>query len=278
MYKVIHDREAAARKGCRAVEAETTSKTRAIPKSHTSRGNKLNFHKMKRFFVIIGIISLVIVVNGCKSLSLSTLEPKMKNKYLLPSLSPILDVESFGSVFGLIKTTGYGSVGGVSKTMGRGYGIGYGSISMKSTTYSNPILNDIDVIFNRDVENICHLSGTPKGSIKCRLIVGKEKIYGGAGWAVLSGFTLCIPNLFGMPIMSPKCNLQIEVTIFDNNNSVVGRYTSDFRKQKTYVALYWGYSYNNSMKRNARLIFTGCMEDIKRQIEKDYTRLIEALK
>ena len=38
-----------------------------------------------------------------------------------------------------------------------------------------------------------------------------------------------------------------------------------------------GYSYNNSMKRNARLIFIRCMEDIKRQIAKDYDRLVKAL-
>ena len=241
------------------------------PKDQTSRGNKIK----GVFLILVAMISFGF--NSCKTLDMATLSPKVKNENLLPPLNSVLDVESFGSVFGLTKTIGYGSFGGASKNIGRGYAIGYGTTSMKSTTYSNPILNDIEVIFNRDVENICNLLGTPKGSMKCRVIVGEEKIYGGAGWAVLSGFTLCIPNLFGMPIASPKGNLQIEVTIFDNNNSVVGKYTSDFHKQKTYVALYWGYSYNNSMKRNARLIFIGCMEDIKRQIAKDYDRLVKAL-
>jgi len=251
----------------RAMETRDHSKNGASLKSHTSRG---------KIFVILVVVAFGF--NSCKTLDMSTLSPKMKNENLLPPLNPVLDVESFGSVFGLTKTTGHGSVSGASANIGGGYAIGMGSISMKSTTYSNPVLNDIDVLFNRDVENICNLSGTPKGSIKCRLIVGEEKMSGGIGWGLLSSVTLCIPNLLGMPIRSPKCNLQIEVTVFDNNDSVVGRYTSNFRKQKTYIALYWGYSYNDSMRRNARLIFTDCMEDIKRQIGKDYTRLMDALK
>ncbi len=160
----------------------------------------------------------------------------------------------------------------------------YGYGATYSSTTANPAFNDIKTIFERDLENISQISGAPKGSIRCRAIDGKSKdgkhrmSVEAFSLAVASGLTLCTANLVGMPISCSKSKLQIEVTILDSNNNVIGRYISDFHKSKSYVAMYWGYSLSQAPRKDARYVFTACMEDIKYQIEKDYTRLTEALK
>jgi hypothetical protein len=42
--------------------------------------------------------------------------------------------------------------------------------------------------------------------------------------------------------------------------------------------MYWGYSFANAPRKDARMVFTAAMNDIKRQIANDYTRLADALK
>ena len=232
-------------------------------------------YSRQKFIILLAFILFTITVNSCKSLYLSTLEPRGRNEKLLPPLTPILDDRSFASIFGEGRTSGTGGgvsyrspyLGNISTTVG-----GWSAI-----TYPNPRINEINVIFQRDLENICEIYGTSKGNIKCSAIVGRNK-EGGIGLALLSGFLLCVPNLFGMPIGAWKSELQIEISIYDVSNNLVGRYTSDFHKQKTYSALYWGYKYGDAEAKNVRAIFTECMADIKRQIQKDYQRLSDALK
>jgi hypothetical protein len=198
--------------------------------------------------------------------------PQVKNEKLLPPLTPVIDAQSFGTVFGLGTTVGSSS--GVGYNVGGGVVVGGGTAN--STTYSSASLNDINTIFSRDIENISVLYGQAKGTIMVRLIEGKEtKLH---YWPLfLSALTIYTINLFGVPIDYSATKLQIEVTILDEKNNVVGKYTSDYRKEKSIIAMYWGYSMENAPKRSARIAFTECMKDIKRQIANDYDRLAAAL-
>ena len=249
------------------MEAANHSKNSAMEaenhvKHGTSSMNKGNFLRKTCFALLAA--GVIFSANSCKSLDYATLSPKMKNDKLLPPLTPTLDVASLGSVFP------------ITQSVGSGY-VGYGTVSVYTSTHTNPVMNDLDVIFQRDIStNICDgLTGTAKGSINCRAVVGKERRP--RTWLVISGLTLCIPNLFGMPFGSSTAELQIEVTIFDGNNNIAGRYTSDIHKQKSYMAMYWGYSESDVYRKNARFVFTACMEDIKQQISRDYDRLIRTL-
>jgi hypothetical protein len=238
-----------------AMEADTISKTLTI------RGNRFRNTRKILFIVTIGV--LMFGVNSCKSLDSSTLHPKMKSEKLLPPLTPVLDVESFASRFPLAVT--YGAGDGVSAVSG---------------TRSNPHIADFNLIFQRDVEkNISEfdlMGEEKKGTIKCSFIDASGK-YKGVVWNVISWFTLGIPYLFGMPANVREDEMQIEVSIFDIENRLVGRYRSDVHKNTSYNAMYWGYKEAVLPHINYRLIFTKCMEDIKRQIEKDYSKLYDAL-
>jgi hypothetical protein len=273
MYKYFQTSEATAIRDCGAVGAETILKTRENQKILTSMGN-FKMKKRINISILLVMICIAMTINSCKPLYLATLEPKTKNERLLPSLNPILDEKSFASIFG------------ESRSSGTGRGVGYRNSYMGNwstttgrwnvTTYPNPRINEINVIFQRDMANICELYGDTQGSIKCSAVVGNNKLNQGVG--VPSALLLCIPNLFGAPLFCWKTQLQIEVSVYDNNNKLIGRYISDFYKQKTYVALYWGYSLGNSEPKSVRAVFTECMEDIKNQIAKDYDNLNAALK
>jgi len=229
--------------------------------------------------IILSLSTLIfcLCLSGCKSLNPTLLNPQMNNERLLPPLTPVFNEESFGTVIPLFISSGD------SKMFGLGFGSSSTEVAIiqsfsKTITYRNPVINDLKTIFERDVErNITASSnGQQNGTIKCRLIDGKHSE--GLGWCIFSSVTLGLFNLLGMPVSSNKYNLQIEVAIFDNNNNLVGRYTSDFHNQKSYMALYWGYSESNAPRNSARIAFTKAMEDIKQQIEKDFDRLNRALR
>ena len=237
-----------------AMEADTISKNGQSSKSHTSRVN---------LFIVAAILTLFAIVSGCRSVNTSLLRPKTKIEKLLPVLTPVFDDLSFSRRFVSLIATGVGTA-----TTGE-------SVTYSMPTYYNPNVSNFFSIFQRNVEdNICVSDlSKPKGSIKCSLIdaYGNMK----TGWAILSVCLLCIPNLFGLPLLGIENELQIEVSIFDSKNDLVGRYRSDLYKEKSYFAMYWGY--NAPEIRNNIVAFTKCMEEIKHQIEKDYDRLNAAL-
>ena len=244
------------------VGVETHSEKREYQKILRVWGNKLR--NMKQLSFVVGVVVLMLNISGCRTLGPETLIPKVKNEKLLPSLTPVFDYESFYTVFPMSTMVGVVSSGGV----------------MSGSTSKNPVLEGFNTIFQRDVRgNVCkfdpnELDEKTNGKMRCSLVEasGKVRIW----WAIPSGLTIFVANLFGMPLMSESHKLQIEVNIYDRNDKRVGRYTSDLHKDKAYTALYYGY--NNPTQKCNRLIFTQCMEDIKQQIAKDYDRLNEALK
>jgi hypothetical protein len=217
--------------------------------------------------ILMILLAFSLGLSSCRSLDPSTLNPKGQLGNLLPSLIPEYHVASFGSIFPISQLV----------EIGRSTTIGSGVISNTTgATSANPIHNDIDVIFEHDVENISNRNGTVKGIIKCRAIDGMAQPTGD-GWRLLSIFTLGTINLLGVPVRSYKTVLGIEVSIYDINNNRIGRYTSNFYNNTAYAALYWGYSEKDLPRKTARSAFTSCMNDIKNQIAKDYNRLSQAL-
>ncbi len=227
--------------------------------------------KLLFFFLIVTSLT------GCKTLYLSELNPTQKyGNTSLPSLTPLIDVSSFETVFAASSTT-TSSAGYMS-----GFNIGntpyvVGNSLSTSSTFRNPTINDLKVIFENDVRNnICTKYGANKGYISCSVVTGANYNPLGAWW-----LTWCVGcgfwQLLGVPTGSAKTYLQIQVNIFDINKNLVGSYTSPYIKSKAYVALYWGYTSATARRKTARDAFKECMDDIKKQIANDAKRLTAAL-
>lgn len=228
---------------------------------------------MKR---IAFLLLIVLSLSGCKALYLSELTPTTKYGTALPPLIPLIDAGSFETVFAATSTststTGYAT----------GFNIGnksyiVGNSTSTSNTFRNPTLNDLRVIFENDVKNnICEKYGSNKGYISCSVVTGANYKPMGAWW-----LTYCIGcgiwQLLGVPTGAAKTYLQIQVDIYDMNKNLIGTYTSPYIKDKAYIALYWGYSGNNALRKTAQTAFKECMDNIKRQIAADSQRLNRAL-
>jgi len=206
---------------------------------------------------------------------MADLKPELQNSFLLPALEIKVDLNSFESVYSVGYSTG--TTAGYGTSVSTHSVVGFGSV--QSSINRDPRVQDAITIFERDVKNnITNPIGEKKGYITCRIANGSAKA-GCFGFSILSGFTLMIPNLLGMPFGCNKTYLDVEVEIYDLKNNLIGRYNAQ-GYDKTWVAMYYGYSDfgpDKSAKPVARIssinAFKSAMNEIKRQIENDYSRV-----
>ncbi len=211
------------------------------------------------FLVAVCLVGALSGLSSCRTVKYSELSPIGAIPTLLPPLDATIDVRSLERVFGATFTQGYVSDFGF-----------YGGI-----TYSNPLVQDIITLYQRDMRNIAEEYGQIRGTAVCRLVDG-EVGAGGFGWTLLSGMTLFIPNLAGMPLVYVKAAMQLEMSVFDLEGALVGRYTSDYHEERVPVALYHGYG-GDAVLKVAIDSYKSCMADIRNLVELDFNRIISAL-
>ena len=216
--------------------------------------------KKNLFALLLVAVSLV----GCRSYSALESTPVAQLPAKLPAMEVVLDEQSFATVAGLNDHESVGVVWG---------GFRYTDISITESStrsYASADLNNIKSLFlNNMYNNIITKIGEKKGAVVCRLVAGKDKP--NYGFAVLSGVTLCIPNLFGMPFASNATTMVVEMDFLDANNNVVATYQSKQYKVKKYAAMYWGY--DDPSEVTIAETFKLCLEDINAQIKSDYAQL-----
>ena len=203
---------------------------------------------------MVGVLTIV-GITSCRTVEFSEMSPTGRIPQLLPPLEAKIDVWSLESVLGATVTSGSVSDFGF----------------YESVSYANPMIQDLVTLYERDMRNITDEYGVTRGEAVCRLVDGDVGA-SGLGWAYLSGLTLFIPNVFGMPILNIKASMQLEMSIFDGRGMLVGRYTSDYHRRRVPVALYYGYGSDASLKATID-VFKACMTDIKGRIEPDFNRL-----
>lgn len=131
-------------------------------------------------------------------------------------------------------------------------------------------------IFERELEtNICDDYGEKLGSIELVLIDNRIKETG-LGFSVLSGFTLFIPNLVGMPMDSFDYSLEFEIRIFANNGERVWKhaYSSQGRVYSVIFNGFKSWSTDDQLKQFKELL-EQCKRDLSRDSSLIRTRLDE---
>ena len=97
-------------------------------------------------------------------------------------------------------------------------------------------------------------------------------------WSVLSGLTLMIPNLVGMPFASGTVYSNVHIRLLDKKGRLIKRYQAS-AEDTEYVAMWWGYRDTPDQIwafkiRTYRKALTKALE----QIKSDHTFLVEKLK
>lgn len=233
---------------------------------------------MKRlyiFFTTAIIISTFSFLFGCSSVPLRSLTPDGINLVALPPLEPQIDVESFETAYPLSGTIVRGSVGAFGAPALGGV-VSAGSFSGVKSERKDIRLQDTAIIFERDVRNnICLTGDVSAGYAICKIAAAATNS-GGLGYAFLSGCTLGLLNLCGMPAAVSKMDLDVEVELRDIHNNTIGRYQG-YGTGTAYWAAWWGYDSASFTRVSNIEAFKMAMQSIKNNINRDAPRLIRKL-
>src|SRR6185437_7946123 len=103
---------------------------------------------------------------------------------------------------------------------------------------------DINTYFEREVDE---LMTNPYGATKGYIVLKVSNIetrVAGMGFALLGGFTVCIPFFFGVPMRGAKSSVEVEISVLNMKNELLGKYRgSGYRR--FYGSLYNGKLYTD---------------------------------
>ncbi len=215
--------------------------------------------------VILLFVSVLLMLSSCRSVRLVEVNPHDKISELLPALYVEADVYSFEEAL----YTTYDSPMLATPYEYDPYGIPYQPIRAKN-------VQNLITVYEQDVmTNVINPYGEKKGIIDCRITQSNIRgVFN--GFSALSMVTLGIPNLFGMPLSAGKAELEVEVSVYDLEDKLIGRYLAR-GKGKEYVGLYFGYYPDDAKLEATNEAFIEAMHDIKSQISADADRLNKEL-
>jgi len=139
--------------------------------------------------------------------------------------------------------------------------------------YKKKILSEVtdayslisDYVFNEIVDSTILNQSNSKGYIKLKLIKSNDKNKVGIFFTVTSGLLLFTPNLVGYPFTSAKYKVNLEATIYNNENQKIKTY-STVGIGKAYMALYWGYGIRNTIRTTQSKAVYSALTELKKQI------------
>ncbi len=214
------------------------------------------------------LIAVLVGFGSCKSLEQDVFMPDYQNTSLLPRLTCWIDQPSFENAFGANSYSVKPSYDlknpyGLTETP---YGKGVHEITEKTKLYTaeKRIQDAATVFVNEVTENICDPTTRKKGNIVLR--AGSIYNKNNYKWSWLSGFTLGLGNLFGMPLCANVTELEVIVEIYDSRNNLVAEF-NERGYGKEYMAFYHGYY--EFQRRAATLALQDGLMKIKELIEKD---------
>ncbi len=142
---------------------------------------------------------------------------------------------------------------------------------------TNVIANTDEIkLFTDEVENnLIDPYGDKYGyiAIKRNIIEAKS---GGLGYTIAGGLTSGIPWLFGLPMSNIKYKIEIELRILDRNNKLIGKYSATGESKVT-VALYYGYSGADAVRKSYLEAMLEAFDKIRPKIQKDSKRINDTL-
>ena len=226
---------------------------------------------MKYAFFVIILCSLT----ACRSIKDSDFAVGEPNRFLLPALEVRYDVFSFQ----------YLSALNFFEVPESNLDETFHADSAKFLTAMtlSQRAHDIITLFDQEVRsNIISSDERMQGYLVCKIANGKTERK--LGFAVLSGLTFGIPNLFGMPIGRVNTSLELQVAIYNRDKELVKTYTAPC-DGRAWIALYYGYSEKgNNMQespvyRKANIeAFKCALAKIKHAIEEEHDKLLFLLR
>lgn len=219
-----------------------------------------------RFFYLILFGTLFL---SCRTVKDSHLYTNDSNQVLLPSLEPYVDLMSFQRAYSSFQLLREPDRYEFSKAIDID-----SALLVSSMFQTNRVIDNLFIFEHEVYNNITDTTSQEKGYIVCRIKNGSVNP-GNYTLAVISGLTLFITNLLGMPISKVDTSLELEVIIYNNSKEKVASYNAQ-GEGRAWLAMYYGYSdFGNPREETALyrkssiLAFRSAINNIKEQINKD---------
>ena len=116
-----------------------------------------------------------------------------------------------------------------------------------------------NIVRNEINQNITSNSGQKAGKIE--VVCEQARLKQNLGWAVLSGGTLFMANLIGLPFTSTKIDLSLSFNILDINGDIIDSYKYSTSK-KSAMGLYYGKDVSVCMVEAVKEIMQNFRNDI----------------
>ena len=137
-------------------------------------------------------------------------------------------------------------------------------------------VEDVFTLLERDMaDNITTTSAETYGRMRFKLLHYNRPLRG-MGWVIPSITTMFIANAVGMPIANIWVELELQMEITDANGKVLVHYVAP-GKGKTPMALYYGYTASDAIRRANLKAIKDAMKHIKQEMNADVPMLTEKL-
>jgi hypothetical protein len=171
---------------------------------------------MKGIISYVSILIILLLSSGCASVDPKIFKPQEKTtKQILPLELHIIDKTDINN---------------------NQFPVNYNEYLKKTIP-----LETRYIIYNEFLNNIKTQNNTQYGYAILKMT--REGFKMGITFAIISGITLLIPNLFGFPFGSLDLDINMELEILDSNKKSIQKYKAK-GSDTEYYALYWGYSSN----------------------------------
>jgi hypothetical protein len=224
-----------------------------------------------RFFLLFVLFS----TSQCKTISIKDLQPKGAFSHKLPRLTPIFNVYPI-PIYPQAYFTQVDSATRqpillppvLDSAEVRG---------IRNSYFQDRNASELEVYFSRDVQrNMTMNSGGNAGFISCTITAFEQpEIYSG-GLLFLHFITIGIPTILGVPYAQSKSEIEIQVSIKNLKNEIIGTYVGYGKDSKT-TGAYYGYRTSQIQRASGLTAFKEAMEEVKKQIEVDAARLEKLL-
>ena len=213
--------------------------------------------------------SVMLVLSACKSVTFNDLKLYAPNRDLLPPLKAEVDKDSIKDSFDTM-IQGSSAGGGFESDDWSVSGDSYTFVKKKDSR-----TRDMITLFERNVENISQVYGARKGSIKMRFT--NSRIYAsGYYYTVPSWISIYSLNLLGFPYGYKNTDLEVEVSIFNNNGDLIWKTTQTGNGEEM-VAMYYGYNEEEALVMSSIKALKDALRKVNLNIANDFGKINSSL-
>jgi hypothetical protein len=144
--------------------------------------------------------------------------------------------------------------------------------ALTTARYGMPVRhnNSLQILNDEVDDNLTNPYGAKYGYVQISSNYVRYKM--GMGYAMLSGFTLFIPNLIGFPMGYYNLELQVTVEILNAKKELIGKYKG-LGQGRAVVACYYGYGSTAAATKAQMQALKAALNAIRPQIQQDAQRL-----